>query len=587
MTGGPGRFDELRGLLEALCEETITPDQVARLETLVLADPEAEIYYLQYMQLQVDLLREFGTIAPRPGADCRDRTHASEGSEGELADQPSVAPDSRPAGRSWTPWFRLSGIIAAAACMTALLVGGYLLGRRPEAAQRRARFAAGTIADSRDPAPGNRFPGAATASGLLALVIKLDGAQWEPSPMDGPAPAEGSVLAARCLRLSEGRATLSFFSGVTLTIEGPADLDLISVDRVFCRQGRLRARVPKGAEGFVVATPGSAIVDLGTEFGLNVEVDGKARIMVFEGAAEAALLDASGSPKRTQLVARSKAFEIDSRASRIEETVAEPSGFVAPVSLTVPSLVLDPGYPGAVLEARPQAYWRFEAMSGDEFPSAVPDGPALRVHGPVAVADASRGNGCALFRPNSPDQFLTIDGLWELARTSGHAVEFWFLPEGFCRAMLVGLYPPLDVMPENSYRYVHTLLVETTAQERLSLYKPASVRFLLRWPFNTAAGDNTFSRDVYVPRRWHHVVAQRAGDQMELYVNGVLGRSMTLDLNRPTRSCFLVVGRRTTDAHDPRDTRSFVGRLDEMALYDHPLSAEQVQSHYRMAKQLD
>jgi hypothetical protein len=119
------------------------------------------------------------------------------------------------------------------------------------------------------------------------------------------------------------------------------------------------------------------------------------------------------------------------------------------------------------------------------------------------------------------------------------------------------------------------------------LYKPASVRFLLRWPFNTAAGANTFSRDVYVPRRWHHVVAQRDGDQMELYVNGVLGRSVTLDPDRPARSCYLVVGRRTRDVHDPRDVRSFVGRLDELALYDHPLSDEQIRSHYRMAKQLD
>lgn len=584
MTREPDRFGELRGLLEALCEEAITPEQVARLEALVLADPEAEIYYINYVQMQVDLLREFGAVAPGPGAGLRGRTEWRGDSEAEAGDRPSVAPDSRPAGSFRAPRFRPSWFIAAAACVTVLLVGGYLL-RRPDRAPRRARSVAGV--DRQDPAAGKWLPGTAPISSPLALVTKLDAAHWDSWPLDGPAPAEGSVLAAGSLRLREGRATLSFFSGVTLTIEGPADLDLISVDRVYCRRGRLRARVPREAEGFVVASPGSAVVDLGTEFGLNVEADGKARIMVFEGAAEAALLDAAGSPKRTQLVERSKAFEINSRASRIEETVAEPSAFVAALSPTVPSLALAPGYSEAVLRARPKGYWRFEGLSGDTFPSAVPGGPALRVHGPVTVADASRGNGCALFRPNNPEQFLTTDGLWELGRTSGHAVEFWFLPEGYCRAMLVGLYPPLEMIPENAYRYVHTLLVETTAQERQSLYKPASVRFLLRWSFNTAAGDNTFSRDVYVPRRWHHVVAQRDGDRMEFYVNGVLGRSVTLDPDRPARSCYLVVGRRTRDAHDPRDVRSFVGRLDELALYDHPLSAEQVRSHYRMAEQLD
>ena len=61
-------------------------------------------------------------------------------------------------------------------------------------------------------------------------------------------------------------------------MEGPADLELIAIDRVFCRRGRLRTRVPDGAEGFVVSGPGSAVMDLGTEFALNVEADGKARV---------------------------------------------------------------------------------------------------------------------------------------------------------------------------------------------------------------------------------------------------------------------------------------------------------------------
>ena len=585
MVREPDRFEELRALLEALCEETITPEQVARLEAMILPDPEAEIYYITYMQMQVDLLREFGVISPRPVADSRGRTEWGGGSGAEAAGRPAVAPDPRPLGHARKRWSRLPWIVAAAAGVVLLAFAGYFVGLRPE----RPAVVAGTdrVRDRAREAPagGTWRAGPAPALEFLALLSELDGARWEPS--EGPALVEGSVLAARGLRLREGRATLSFFSGVTLTVEGPADLELVSADRVFCRRGRLRVRAPKGAEGFVVATPGSAVVDLGTEFGMNVEADGKARIMVFEGAAEAALLDAVGAPRRTQLVVRSKAFEIDSHADRIMETVAEPSGFVAASPVTVPSLALAPGYPGAVLKAGPKAYWRFEAMAGGAIPNAVPGGPALRVHGAVALADTARGNGCALFPPNRLDQFLTIDGLWDLARTPGHAVEFWFMPEGFSRAMLVGLYPPLEALPENAYRYVHTLLVETTAQERQSLYSPASVRFLLRWPFNTSAGDNVFSRDVYAPRRWHHVVAQRNGDQLELYVNGVLGRSITLDPDHPSRSCHLVVGRRTTDFNDPRDVRPFVGRLDEMALYDHPLSVEEVETHFRLANQLD
>src|SRR5262249_57202088 len=103
---------------------------------------------------------------------------------------------------------------------------------------------------------------------------KLDGAQWESSA--GPQPSEGSPLPAGRLHLRAGRVTLTLFNGVMLSLQGPAELDLTSLERIFCQHGKLRARVPGGSDGFVVLAPGTAVVDLGTEFGLNVAADGKA-----------------------------------------------------------------------------------------------------------------------------------------------------------------------------------------------------------------------------------------------------------------------------------------------------------------------
>ena len=48
-------------------------------------------------------------------------------------------------------------------------------------------------------------------------------------------------------------------------------------------------------------------------------------------------------------------------------------------------------------------------------------------------------------------------------------------------------------------------------------------------------------------------------------------------------SCHLVIGRRTRDPLDQSDIRPFVGRLDELAIYEHPLSSEEVRSHFRLA----
>jgi hypothetical protein len=415
------------------------------------------------------------------------------------------------------------------------------------------------------------------------MVVALEGVRWDPS--GGAPPSTGEVLVARRLGLRSGRATLAFLSGVTLTLEGPADLDLVSIDRVYCRVGRLRARVPQGAEGFVVAAPAAAVVDRGTEFAVNVDADGRSRVFVFEGVAEAALLDPGGSPKLTQIVERSQSFDLDPRTGRIAEADARPEGFARSPETAPPQLALDPLYPAAVMASRPASYWRFESVSDGSFPNEVPDGPPLRPSGPVA-RDGAAGRGCAVFRAGEPVQFLSTDRLWELARSPGHAVELWVLPGEIRDASLVGLFPPKDHLAAGKRgRFVHTFLLELTAYDRGSLFKPASVRFLHRWPLDTRVGHNIVSEAVYVLRRWHHVVAQKNGGRLELYFDGELDRAMPLEPDHPTMSCRLVVGRRTPDPNEPRDERPFTGRIDELAIYDHPLSSDEVRGHYRLANQ--
>ena len=167
---------------------------------------------------------------------------------------------------------------------------------------------------------------AARGSGI-ALVSRLDSVRWDLAGT--PNPGEGTIVSPGRVQVFSGRVVVSFFSGVMLTLEGPADVDLQSISRVFCRFGKLRAKVPPGAEGFVIRSAGSAVVDMGTELGVNVEAGGKTRVMVFEGRAEAALLDASGSPVHTRIVGPSHAFDIDPAANHIVETSAQ-QGFAQP-----------------------------------------------------------------------------------------------------------------------------------------------------------------------------------------------------------------------------------------------------------------
>src|SRR6185503_11398906 len=50
--------------------------------------------------------------------------------------------------------------------------------------------------------------------------------------------------------------------------------------------GTLTAHVEKGAEGFTVDTPRTTVVDLGTDFGIDVTDHGSTDVVVFKGAVD-------------------------------------------------------------------------------------------------------------------------------------------------------------------------------------------------------------------------------------------------------------------------------------------------------------
>jgi hypothetical protein len=324
------------------------------------------------------------------------------------------------------------------------------------------------------------------------------------------------------------------------------------------------------------------VVDLGTEFALNVAENGNARLMVFKGEAEAAVFSTGGSPLRIQQVREDQAFEIDPRTGKIAAAAPRGEDFVAPPVLVTPPLTLDRAYRDVVLAAQPWGYWRFEEMEADAVPSEVTGRPPLRATGPVRLADADgrARNRCAEFGPDEAEQTLSLDGLWEPPGDPGYAVELWVLPERISHAALASLIDP--GLPNDDYK--HLFLLELTASDRQSLLPPATVRFLHRWPPGDSGGDNLFSSRLYIPYRWHHLVAQNNQGRMELYVNGVPTPAVAIGSDTATEPCRLLVGRLKPEPRLPGKihSRPFVGRIDELVLYDHPLGAEEIVRHYGM-----
>jgi hypothetical protein len=88
---------------------------------------------------------------------------------------------------------------------------------------------------------------------------------------------------------------------------------------------------------------------------------------------------------------------------------------------------------------------------------------------------------------------------------------------------------------------------------------------------------------MYVPYRWHHLVAQKVQDRLELYVDGELVGTSPAEPREGTTPCRLMVGRLKHGAQSRLDQiRPFVGRLDELAIYDHPLSHEEIRRHHEL-----
>jgi hypothetical protein len=71
---------------------------------------------------------------------------------------------------------------------------------------------------------------------------------------------------------------------------------------------------------------------------------------------------------------------------------------------------------------------------------------------------------------------------------------------------------------------------------------------------------------------------------MELYMDGAHTQPVSLHPDVATEACQLLIGRLKPEPRLPGrvHSRPFVGRIDELALYDRPLTAEEVRRHYEL-----
>ncbi len=227
------RADEIEAEIESLLDRVIDGScdekNLCRFEALVRDNPRARTAYLEQMRVHALLEWQHGQVELRiePAAAGADRIRA---------------------------WLRTGGRYWGLAALLLVGVGLLILGAR-FAIRQRGDAVIATLSETRD-------------------VIWAEGQ---------PVLASAARLVRQSIRFRSGTIQLRFDSGTQVSVQGPADLWLVSDRQMRVERGRITARIDGPTRTFAIDTPNVRVVDRGTEFGVEADARGQTIVVVFKG----------------------------------------------------------------------------------------------------------------------------------------------------------------------------------------------------------------------------------------------------------------------------------------------------------------
>ena len=301
MKKGQVWYGELTRLVTALLDERITEEQQVRLNALLEEEPEARKAYLQYMHMD-DALPE--VLVPLPG---------DAGARG--------------VAETRAKW-GVRELVAALLLVTVTAGIVHTVSRISQADVQRGSELAEQQGEDVDIPP-------ATSDTLdykheeVAVLSRAVDVVWDKA---SERRNIGSGLGPGRLALRSGLIQIEFFSGVSLVVEGPAELEIVSSMEAFCHKGRMRAFVPHPAKGFTVHTPGVDVIDWGTEFALQVNEAQECELHVITGEVELESRTTFTVPEELNRLTTGQAVRYTD-TGEVSEIVADLMSFIGHVRL--------------------------------------------------------------------------------------------------------------------------------------------------------------------------------------------------------------------------------------------------------------
>ncbi len=275
-------FPDIDELLQRLLDGQIEPEEMERLQKAIREDRRVRDYYVESM-LVCAVIRRSSQVT------------------GELSQSDLVRAISAGEGRS-----RSKLVVRRLYLIAAVLVLGLLTVVSVKLLQNKDQYQE------------------------IGKLLDTYEAQWTGS---SPYP-DGRVYAGH-YHLREGVAQMQLGRGTKLLLEAPCQVELMSVDEVTLRRGRLVVEVSPQAKVFKVQTPTAVITDLGTKFGVIVYPDGSTEVRVLKGNVSVALDPNIASNPTSVVVRQGQTTTVDPAGQTIRSgPVSEPD--TLPVKLPPP-----------------------------------------------------------------------------------------------------------------------------------------------------------------------------------------------------------------------------------------------------------
>ena len=216
-------------------------------------------------------------------------------------------------------------------------------------------------------------------------------------------------------------------------------------------------------------------------------------------------------------------------------------------------------YQATVLADRPISYWPLDESSGSTATDALgKNNGSLLVNAQRLGQSAAPGLGTAV-RFDGATERIDIPHSASLALSQTFTIEMWIKPEGSAGSTLA---PLLDRAPWQFSVFYYSGGANFYDARYETSY----------WSAYLGAPLNQWTHIVYVKDR------NGVADNWRGYVNGVEAFRMTHDFTLPATTNPMTLG------SIPGYT-GFTGCMDEVAIYGHALTADQVRTHYQVGTQ--